>query len=105
MVDLLLALLATLVILAVGLTALAGLTVVPFLLALRLAETRQLSPGRVGAFAAGGILLGLALSGAALVLDVPVWLVLPALALTYVVPLLLRLLGRPSLAGTAGRHE
>jgi hypothetical protein len=32
-------------------------------------------------------------------------LVLPALALAYAVPLLLRVLERPPLAGTAGQHE
>lgn len=105
MVDLLLAVLATVLLGAVGLTVLAALTLVPFVLALRLAERRGLSPGRAGALAAGGVLLALALVGAALLLDVPVWLVLPALALAYAVPLLLRVLERPPLAGTAGQHE
>lgn len=105
MADLLLAVLATAVLGAVGLMALAGLTVVPFVLALRLAQARGLSPGRTGALAACGVLLGLALAGAALLLDVPVVLVLPALALAYAVPLLLRLIERPPLVGTAGQHE
>jgi hypothetical protein len=104
-VDLLLAVLATAVFGAVGLTALAGFTVVPFLLALRLADARDVSPARAGALAAGGVLLGLALAGSVLLLDAPVALVLPALAVAYAVPLVLRVLERPPLAGTAGQHE
>ncbi len=108
MLDLLLATLGLTVVVAVGLTALAGLTIVPFVSALQLAggdPQRALSPGRVGAFAVTGVLLGLASVAGILVAGAPVFLTLPALALTWVVPAALRLLGSPSLAGAAGRHE
>lgn len=105
MIDLLLALLATAVLATVGLLALAGLTVVPFVLSLRLAEARRLSPGRVGGMAAICIVLALALAAWVLLTDAPTALVLPALLLAYAVPALLRVLGRPALVGTAGRHE
>ena len=105
MTDLLLAVLATAALTTVGLLALCGLTFVPVVLSLRLAAAKRLSPGRVGSMAAGGILLGLALAGGALLTGVPVALVLPALALVYAVPVLLRVLARPALAGAAGQHE
>jgi hypothetical protein len=103
--DLLLALLVFTVLVAGGLAVLAGLTVVPFVVALRLAEARALSPGRVGTAAAAGVLLGLALAGSALLLGATPLLVLPAVALVWAVPLALRVLGAPAIAGRAGRHE
>jgi hypothetical protein len=104
-VDLLLAVLAVTVLGAIGLLALAGLTVVPFVLALLQADARGLSPGRVGGLAAAGVLVALALAGASLLAGAPVALGLPALSLAYAVPLLLKVLERPSFAGAAGRHE
>lgn len=103
--DLLLALLATTVMTTVALLALSGLTVVPFVLALRLAQTRRLSVGRVGAMATGGIVLALALSGGTLLAGGPAALVLPALLLAYAVPAVLRVTRGTAVAGTAGRHE
>ncbi len=102
--DLLLALLVFTVLVALGLTLLAGLTIVPFVAALHLAEVRGLSSARVSAGAAGGVLLGFALAGAVLLLDAPRLLVVPALLLVWAVPLGLRLLSAPALAGRAGRH-
>lgn len=103
--DLLLALLVSTVVVAVALAALAGVTVVPFVVALHLAAARALSAARVGTAAAMGVLLGLGLAGALLLRGAPAVLALLALALTWAVPVALRPLGAPSLAGRAGRHE
>ena len=103
--DLLLALLAFTVIVALGLAALAGLTVVPFVYALHLADRRGLSASRVGTVTAAGVLLGLALAGTVLLLDAPAPFVLVAVVTVWAVPVGLRLLGAPSIAGRAGRHS
>ena len=103
--DLLLALLAFTAIMALGLSSLAGLTVVPFVSALHLADRRGLSAARVGTSAAAGILLGLALAGTVLLLGAPVPFVLVAVITVWAVPVGLRLLGAPSIAGRAGRHS
>ena len=103
--DLLLALLAFTVIVVLGLAALTGLTVVPFVYALQLADRRGVSSARVGTVAATGVLLGLAVAGTVLLLDAPAFLVLPAVVTVWAVPVGLRLLGAPSIAGRAGRHS
>ena len=103
--DLLVSLLVFTVLVTAGLAGLAALTVVPFAVALGQAQARGLSAGRVGALAAAGVLLGLALAGAAVLSGAAPALALPALLLTWAVPVLLRVRHRPRLAGRAGRHE
>ena len=60
MLDLLLAAITFPLIIAVGLALLAAVTLVPFVLALQMAQRRAFSPTRWGAVALVGSLLGLA---------------------------------------------
>ncbi|MEX2289404.1 MAG: hypothetical protein WD794_03645 [Mycobacteriales bacterium] len=108
MLDLLLALVTFPLIVAVGLALLAAVTLVPFVLALQMADARAFSSARWGAVALGGSLLGLAL---ALVFSrverVPTLAALLPLVLTWSGPGALWLLTgeETAIGGRAGRHE
>ena len=62
MVDTLLAAIVFAVIVAVGLAGLAAVTLVPFVLALQMADARRFSTARWGAVTLAGSLLGLAVA-------------------------------------------
>ena len=108
MTDLVLAAIAFPLIVAVGLALLAALTLVPFVLALQMAEARSFSTTRWGAIALAGSVVGLLL---ALVLyradRVPTVAALLPLVLALTGPGLLWLLtGEEALVGgRAGAHE
>ena len=91
---------------AVAMAAVYAVTVVPFVLALTLAERRGFSTGRWGGLALLGVLLGLALAGAARLADAPRLVQVLPLLLGFAAPLALYLLdGSERVGGRAGRHE
>lgn len=103
------ALASTLVALVLAVLALAGLvllTVVPWTLAVDLAERRGLGTARWGLLAAGCCVLGLGIAGSAFLAGKPVVGVLGVPA-SWAAPLALTLLGPagPRWAGVRGRHE
>lgn len=100
-----LSLLAVLVLAVTVLALLVGLTVVPFVRAVDLAEQRGFSPARWGVAAAVGS--GLALLLVAAAVKGPRLLLLPAVLLAWVVPLSLQLLSRRlvRVGGRSGAHE
>lgn len=107
MLDLLAATAVLLLIVAVLALAGLGLTVVPYVVALDLAQGRRFSTARSGALALGGVLVGL---GGAFLLyrsDLPTVLVALPLAMTWAVPGVLWLLDERQalLGGRAGAHE
>jgi type II secretory pathway component PulK len=105
--DLLLAVVAVAVLVAVALALLAAVTLVPFVVALQMADARRFSTARWGAVALLGSALGLA---AALVVlraeRVPDLVGLLPLALTWLGPGALWLLTgeEARIGGRAGRH-
>ena len=102
MLDLLTSAVAFAVVVALGLTGLALLTLVPFVLSLHLAERRAFDPARWGAAALAGSVLGV---GALVLRGSPVLLV-PGLLLPAATPLLLLVLRRGSpVGGRVGRHR
>lgn len=104
--DYLLAALLFTAILTLGLLALVAVTVVPFVLALHLADRRGMPPSRWGAVTLVAVLLGLA--GAFLVRrsTLPTVLALGPLLFGYVGPALVALTSPASaLAGRVGRHQ
>jgi hypothetical protein len=106
--DLLLAAVTFPLILAVAVALLAVVTLVPFVLALQMAERRRFSTTRWGAVALGGSLLGLAFAFLFYRSDqVPTAAALLPLVLTWTGPGLLWLLtGEEALVGgRAGAHE
>lgn len=103
--DLLSALAVVTVLVAVALTALAGVTVVPWTLAQVMAERRRFAPVRCGAVATGGILVGLLGAFAWLRSDLPTAVAVVPLALTWAGPGLLWLTsGDEAFGGRPGRH-
>lgn len=106
-VELLLSVAAAVLVAAVLLLALGGLTVVPWVVALGLAERRGFDVVRCGLVGAGCALggLGAALSGYRAGMPAP--LLLLAVASTWAGPALVLLVARvaPRLAGRGGRHE
>ena len=108
MIDLLLAAVAFPVILGLGLALLAGVTLVPFVLALQMADSRRFSTARWGALALVGSLLGLALAFVFYRSDsVPNAAALLPLLLTWAGPGGLWLLTgeEAAVGGRAGAHE
>lgn len=108
MLDLLLAAVAFPLIVALGLGLLAAVTLVPFVVALRMAEQRAFSAGRWGTVALAGSLVGLAGALAFLLSDrVPDPAAVLPLLLTWAGPGLLWLLtGEEAVVGgRAGAHE
>lgn len=108
MIDLLLAAIAFPLIVALGLALLAGVTLVPFVVALRMADARRFSSSRWGAVALAGSLLGLLLALVVARSDrLPDALALLPLLLTWAGPGALWLLsGEEALVGgRAGAHE
>ena len=95
-------------IVVLALAVLAALTLVPFVLALRLAERRGYAQARWGALALAGsvlgaavLLLALRIGGGDLLAGAAV-----GVLLAYAVPLLLRLVALdPLVSGRPGRHE
>ena len=103
MLDLLTSAVAFAVVVALGLTGLALLTLVPFVLSLHLAERRAFDPARWGAAALAGSVLG---AGALVLLRSSPVLLVPGLLLPAATPLLLLLLRRGSpVGGRVGRHR
>lgn len=108
MIDLLLAAVTLPLLLAVGLALLAAVTLVPFVLALQMADTRSFSCARWGAVALAGSALGLLL---ALVFSrsdrIPTATALLPLTFTWAGPGLLWLLtgDEARVGGRAGAHE
>ena len=108
MLDLLLAVAAAALLTAVALALLSAVTLVPFVVALSLAERRGFSTGRWGAVTLAGAVTGLLLAGVLLTGDrVPAPLALLPLLLGWTGPVVLRLLSEQdtALGGRAGRHE
>ncbi len=108
MLDLLLAAIVLPLLVAVALAALAGLTLVPFVVALELAERRRFSTTRWGAVSLAASVLGLGFALLVLRSDsVPPAVALPGVLLTWLAPVLLRVLGPAgtALGGRAGAHE
>ena len=108
MLDLLLAAVTFPLIVALGLALLAAVTLVPFVVALQMAQTRSFSTGRWGTIAVVGSLVGLALAAVFFRSDrLPdVAAVLPLLV-TWAGPGLLWLLSGEEavVGGRAGAHE
>lgn len=107
MVEVVVAAAAVAAVLALGLTVLAALTLVPFVVALQRAEVLRVSPMRVGALALVASVAGLVLAAfAVLRTSLPVWQAALLVLLTWVVPLALRIVpSAPRQLGRAGRHE
>ena len=108
MLDLLLAAVVAPLILALALALLAALTLVPFVVALQMADARGFSTTRWGAVALAGSLLGLALALLVLRSDrLPDLLMVVPLGLTWLGPGCLWLLTPEDVAigGRAGAHE
>ena len=106
--DLLLAALVFPLLVALAVALLAALTLVPFLVALQMADARRFSTARWGAVTIVASLLGLALALLVARSDsLPALAVLIPLAVTWAGPAALRLLtGEEELVGgRAGRHE
>lgn len=107
MLDLLAATAVLLVMVAVLALAGLGLTVVPYVVALDMAQARRFSTARAGALALTGVLVGLA--GAFLLYrsDLPTVLLLLPLGLCWLVPGALWLLdeGQVAVGGRQGAHE
>ena len=103
MLDALVSAVVFALVVAVGLAALYAVTVVPFLLAVGMAERRGLSTGRWGGLAVLGVLLGLGLALAVRAVDLPRVLQLLALLGVFSAPALLLVTGDG--ARSAGRHE
>ena len=106
--DLLLAALVFPLLVALGLALLAALTLVPFVVALQMADARRFSTARWGAVAITCSLVGLALAALVVRSDtLPTAGALVPLALTWGGPAALWLLtGEEELVGgRAGRHE
>ena len=104
MIDLLAAAAAFTAVIALGLAALALLTLVPFVLALRRAEQRGFDPARWGTVALVGSVLGVGLALVAL-RSSPVLLLL-AIPLAFAGVLALLVLPVDSgVGGRAGRHQ
>ena len=108
MIDLLLAAVTLPLIVAVALALLAGVTLVPFVLALQMAETRAFSTTRWGVVALAGSVVGLLLALAFYRSDrVPDVTALLPLTFTWAGPGLLWLLTGEEVAvgGRSGAHE
>ena len=108
MLDLLLAAVTFPLILAVGIALLAAVTLVPFVVALQMADSRRFSTTRWGIVALGGSLLGLALFAAFYRSDrIPTLAALMPLVLTWTGPGALWLLTgeEAEVGGRAGAHE
>lgn len=106
MIDYLLAAAVFTLAVAVGLLVLVAVTVVPFVLALQVADRRGLAVARWGTLTLGAVLL--ALAGAFLVRrsSLPTVVKLGPLAFGYVGPALAALISPGStLAGRPGRHQ
>lgn len=104
MIDLLAATVAFTAVVALGLAVLALLTLVPFVLALRLAEQRGVDPARGGAAALLGSVLGVGL--VLLALRSSLVLLVIAVPLAFAGVLALTLLSDDSrLRGRVGRHQ
>jgi predicted membrane protein len=107
-IDLLLAAIGFPLLVAVALALLAALTLVPFVVALRMADERAFSTTRWGAVALAGSLLGLLLALAFYRSDrIPSLATLLPLVLTWTGPAALWLLNGQEAAagGRAGAHE
>ena len=108
MLDLLLAAVTFPLIVAAALAVLAGFTLVPFVLALEMADRRRFSSTRWGAIAITGSLVGLALTLLFVRSDrVPSVIALLPLLLTWAGPSALWLLTgeETAVGGRAGAHE
>lgn len=106
MLDALVSAVVFALVVAVGLAVLYAVTVVPFLLAVGMAERRGFSTGRWGGLALLGVLLGLGLALAVRAADLPRVLQLLALLGVFAAPAALLVLDSGSrLGGRAGRHE
>lgn len=104
--DLLLATLAFTAVVALGLLALAAVTLVPFVLALQTAERRGFSTARWGAVSLVASVAGVLLVLLVLRSEAPRWGVLPPLVLAWAAPVALwATSGSERLGGRAGRHE
>jgi hypothetical protein len=104
--DLLLALVAVPLLVALGLAALSAVTVVPFVLSLRTAEARGFSEARWGALALAASVVGALLALVVLLSDAPTWGVLPPLVLAWAGPVALwATSGSERIGGRAGAHE
>ena len=104
MTDLLAAAAAFTAVVAAGLAALALLTLVPFVLALRRAEQRGFDPARWGAVALVGSVLGVGLALVALRSSLVLLLLAVPLAFAGVLALLV-LPADSQVGGRAGRHQ
>lgn len=108
MLDLLLAVAAAALLTALALALLSAVTLVPFVVALSLAERRRFSAGRWGSVTLAGAVGGLLLAGLLLSGDrVPAPVAVLPLLLGWTGPAALRLLSAQDTAvgGRAGRHE
>ena len=91
---------------ALGIAGLYAFTVVPFVLALGMAERRGFATGRWAALAVVGVLLAVVLAVVAHRADAPPLLQVLPLVLAFAAPIALYLLsGAEAVGGRAGRHE
>jgi hypothetical protein len=87
-----------------GLAVLYAVTVVPFLVAVDLAERRGCSTGRWAGLSLAAVLLALGLAAGALLGGAPRPLLVPALAVGFV-PAVVLARRSDTVGGRAGRHE
>jgi hypothetical protein len=104
-IDVLVAAVAVTAVVAAGLALLAAVTLVPFVLALRMADRRGFPSARWGSLALAGAVLGLGVVLLALRSDASPLLAAVGLPMSFAAPLALSLLepGQP-LGGRTGRH-
>ncbi|MBC7373547.1 MAG: hypothetical protein H7323_06110 [Frankiales bacterium] len=106
MSDLLASAAAFTAVVAVGLLALSVLTLVPFVLAQRMAQTRGFPSARWGAFTLAASVVGLGVVGLALRGDRTPLLALTGVPVAYAGPLVLSLLeAGQRVGGRPGRHQ